>query len=61
MNIFRAFLGFIILILFTPLGEMISPMKFPLSRQMYFAYLAVFFTWVLRLTPNLLQKFLCIT
>ena len=62
-------LGFISLLLFTPLGEMISPMKYALSRQLYFAYLAVFFTWVLGLTPNLglmiekmsLQKFLCIT
>ena len=69
MDIFKACLGFISLILFTPLGEMISPMKYALSRQLYFAYLAVFFTWVLGLTPNLglmiekmsVQKFLCIT
>ena len=68
-DIFRAFLGFISLILLTPLDEMISPVKFSLSRQLCFAYLAVFFTWVLRWTPNLglmieklsLQKFLCIT
>ena len=69
MDIFKVCLGFISLILFTPLGEMISPMKYALSRQLYFAYLAVFFTWVLGLTSNLglmiekmsLQKFLCIT
>ena len=62
-------LGFISLIVFTPLCEIISLKQFPLSRQPYFAYLAVFFTCVLRLTPNLglmiekmsLQKFLCIT
>ena len=39
-------------VLFTPFGEMISLLKYPLSRQMYFAYLAVFFTWVSCLTPN---------
>ena len=38
--------------LFTPFGEMISVMKYLLSRQLYFAYLAVFFTWVRCLTPK---------
>ena len=27
-------------------------MKYPLSRQLYFAYLAVFFNWLSCLTPN---------
>lgn len=45
-------LAFISSVLFTPFGEMISLLKYPLSRQMYFAYLAVFFTWVSCLTPN---------
>ena len=63
MDIFKASLGFISLILCTPLGEMISPMKYAHSRQLYFAYLAVFFTWVSCLTQKFgarkmsLQKF----
>ena len=39
--------------LFTPpLGDMISLMKYLLSRQLYFAYFAVFLTWVSCLTPK---------
>ena len=34
------------------LGEMISLMKYPLSHQLYFAYLAKFVNWVSCLTPK---------
>ena len=50
-------LGFawVLLVLFTPRGEMISPMKYPLFASTVFCVLiiAVFFTWVSCLTPNL--------
>ena len=45
-------LACVLSVLFTPLREMISVMKYLLSRQLYFAYLAVFFTWVWCLTPK---------
>ena len=32
--------------------DMISLVKYSLSRRLYFAYLAVFFTWVSCLTPK---------
>ena len=41
----------VLLALFTSLGEMFIPHPFP--RQLYFVYLAAFFSWVLCLTPNL--------
>ena len=46
MGKFRA--SWVLSVLFTPLGEMISLMKYPLSRQLYFA--SVFLTWVSCLT-----------
>ena len=52
MDKFRACLFFYHRVLFPQLGEMISLMKYPLSCQQYFAYLAVFFTWVSCLTPK---------
>ena len=51
-QILNSGLACVLSVLFTPLGEMISLMKYPLSRQLYFAYLAVFFTWVSCLTPK---------
>ena len=41
-------LACVLSVLFTPLGDMISPMKYPLSRKLYFA--SVFLTWVSCLT-----------
>ena len=50
-------LGFawVLLVLFTPRGEIISPMKYPLFPSTVFCVLiiAVFFTWVSCWTPNL--------
>ena len=41
------------LLVFTPLGEMISLIKYSLSCLLYFTYyLAVIFTWVPCLTPK---------
>ena len=37
-------LACVLSVLFTPLGDVISLMKYPLSRQLYFA--SVFLTWV---------------
>ena len=51
-QILNSGLACVLSVLFTPLGEMISVMKYLLSRQLYFAYLAVFFTWVRCLTPK---------
>ena len=43
-QILNSGLACVLSVLFTPLGEVISAMKYLLSRQLYFAYLAVFFT-----------------
>ena len=51
-QILNSRLACVLSVLFTPLGEVISAMKYLLSRQLYFAYLAVFFTWVWCLTPK---------
>ena len=46
-------LACVLSVLFTPpLGDMISLMKYLLSRQLYIAYFAVFLTWVSCLTPK---------
>ena len=51
-QILNSGLACVLSVLFTSLDEMISVMKYLLSRQLYFAYLAVFFTWVRCLTPK---------
>ena len=51
-QILNSGLAWVLSVLFTPLGEMISVMKYLLSRQLYFVYLSVFFTWGRCLTPK---------
>ena len=46
-------LACVLSVLFTLLGEMISLIKYPLSRQLYFAYLGSIFHLSVVLAPNL--------